>query len=221
LTDRGKKGLGREDVSRQYRFRVRLFALSLALALALPLESAPAAAAARARAAPRRLAGRMMPLSRPRIAVQPIDGPGGAALRAQVAQILRGRGFRVVTSLAPVTGTAQYPGLAKDNDITAFVVGGIDGHPRRQSVTFLVWTGSDGSVVDRWSVGAPATKELCGAVSRGFWPRLGRSLTRMRRRVPPRLTPARPMRIDAADDQDEPIASDGNGFFHRRLPVRD
>jgi hypothetical protein len=157
-----------------------------------------------------------------RVAVQPIEGQVGAALRSRVAQILRARGFRVVTSLASVTGTAQYPGLAKEHGIAAFVVAGIEEHSRSHAVTFLVWTGSDGSVADRWSLRAPPDA-LPGAVSRGFWPRLGRALARAK--APPsdnfpNLRPARPMRIDASDPQDEPLVSDGN-FFRRRLPVRD
>jgi hypothetical protein len=207
--------LGRGDESRQYRFRVRLVALFLALALSPPV--APVSAATRARVGARRIP----PAARAstRIAVQPIDGRGGAALRTRVAQILRRRGFRVVTSLPAVTGTAQYPGLARDNGITAFVVGGIEERAHRHSVTFLVWTGTDGSVVDRWSVGE-APGRLCGAVSRGFWPRLGRSLIRVKGPSTPTLTPARPMRIDAADDLDEPIVSDST-YFRRRRPVRD
>jgi hypothetical protein len=155
---------------------------------------------------------------RPRIAVQPIAGANGPALRSQIVQILRVRGFKVVTSLPPVTGTAQYPGLAKENEITAFVVGDVEPRAHSHSVTFLVWTGLDGSVVGRWSVAA-APQQLCGAVSRGFWPRLGRSLTKIRAPFAPKIAPARPMRIDAADDLDEPIVSDS--FYRRRVPVRD
>jgi hypothetical protein len=158
-----------------------------------------------------------------RIAVQPIEGRDGPEVRARVARILRSRGFRVVTSLANVSGTAQYPGLAREHDIAAFVVGGIEERPRRSSITFLVWTGHDGSVKDRWSVGA-APRELPVAVSRGFWPRLGRALASAKPPpLPPGaapLAPARPMRIDAADERDEAIVSDGN-FFRRRRPVRD
>jgi hypothetical protein len=151
--------------------------------------------------------------------VQPIEGPGGPALRAEVARILRGRGFQVVTSLPSVTGTAQYPGIAKDNSISAFVVGGTEGRAHRRSVTFLVWTGSDGSVLDRWSVAAEPD-HLCDAVSRGFWPRLARALTRSRGPITPTLAPARPMRIDASDQQDEPLVSNST-YFRRRRPARD
>jgi hypothetical protein len=179
---------------------------------------APASAAARSHAGYRRVARRSGPAVRAKIAVQPIVGPNGSALRSQVVQILRGRGYRVVTSLAPVTGTAQYPGLAKENEITAFVVGDIEPRAHSHSVTFLVWTGSDGSVVGRWSVAAPP-RQLCSAVSRGFWPRLGHSLARVKTPFAPKIAPARPMRIDAADDLDEPIVSDS--FYRRRAPVRD
>jgi hypothetical protein len=157
------------------------------------------------------------------VSVQPFQGPGGAALRSQVAQILRGRGFHVLTEIPAVTGTAQYPGLARDHDVSAFVVGEIEGRAHTQSVTFLIWTGCDGSVADRWSVAA-APSELIGAVSRGFWPRLGRALARARAPSyatrPPPIPPAPPMRIDAGDSQDEPIVSDGDFFGRRRRAVR-
>jgi hypothetical protein len=201
--------LGTGGDSRQYLFCVRLFALSLVLALFLP--SPPATARTRR---PVRRGAAVVPHTR--VAVQPIEGAGGPQLRARVARILRGRGFHVVTSLSPVSGTAQYPGLARDNDIAAFVVGGVEEHPRRHSITFLVWNG-DGSVTRRWSVAAPP-RQLPGAVARGFWPRLGQSLALARPPGGPPLAPARPMRIDAGDEQDEPIVSDD--LFRRRRPVR-
>jgi hypothetical protein len=141
-----------------------------------------------------------------RIAVQPIEGPQGPALRASVAQLLRRRGFRVVTSLAPVTGTAQYPGLARDHGIAAFVVADVQPGSRSQAVTFLVWHGSNGSVARRWSVAAPASR-LPQAVGRGFWPHLGRALAAARTPSSGNLPPARPMRIDASDPHDEAIVS--------------
>ena len=57
-----------------------------------------------------------------RVSVQPIAGEHGPALRAQIARILRGRGCRVTTALAAVSGTGQYPELARDNRLSAFVV---------------------------------------------------------------------------------------------------
>jgi hypothetical protein len=221
-----EKLLGRNYVSRHYRFRVRLLASSLALALFLSFGPAATSgfAATRPRMGQRRIAHRSpaVPRASTRIAVQPIAGEGGSALRAQVAQLLRSRGFRVDTSLAAVTGTAQYPGLARDNSITAFVVGDIENRTRRRSITFLVWTGSDGSVLDRWSVAAEPGR-LGDAVSRGFWPQLGRALTRAkgpRSASAPVLAPARPMRIDASDELDEPLVSNSN-YFRRRRPTRD
>jgi hypothetical protein len=206
-------------------FRVRHFASLLALALATIL--AVAASPARAASArqhrgrvPRRAAAVVRGTA---VAVQPIEGEGGPVLRSRIAQILRRRGFRVITELDAVTGTAQYPGIARDNDIAAFVVGGLEDHRHSQSVTFLIWNGRDGSVARRWSVAA-APHRLPSAVARGFWPRLGRTLAMARPPsadlTSPGIAPARPMRIDAADGRDDAIVSDGN-FFRRRLPIRD
>jgi hypothetical protein len=223
MTGCAAKSLGLYPVSGQYRFRVRLFALGLAISLV-------SAVAARGRADEARGRTRRMVRQAPSpvrsariVSVQPFAGPGGPALRSQVAQILRARGFRVVTEIPAVTGTAQYPGLARDHDVSAFVVGEIEGRVHTQSVTFLIWTGCDGSVADRWSIAA-APGELLGAVSRGFWPRLGRALARAKApsiavRRPAPIPPAPPMRIDAGDSQDEPIVSDGDFSGRRRRAV--
>jgi hypothetical protein len=146
-----------------------------------------------------------------RIAVQPIasEGATGPALRAHVARILRGRGFRVVTALPAVSGTAQYPGLAHENHIAAFVVSEVQERPTTTSVTFLVWQGLDGNVVGRWSVSAPA-KRLASAVSKGFWPQLGRALAGAQPPPSKELPPAKPMRIDASSEYDEPVVSDSD-----------
>jgi hypothetical protein len=159
------------------------------------------------------------------VAVQPIGGPSGPALRERVARLLRGHGFRVVTDLPAVTGTAQYPGIARDTGIAAFVYGGFEAHARTQAVTFLVWS-AEGSVVGRWSVRATPA-ELRNAVGGGFWPHLGRALA-LARTPPsskvPRLPPAPTKRIDASDELDEPIVSEGLGGFrpvlHRRRLAR-
>jgi anti-sigma regulatory factor (Ser/Thr protein kinase) len=146
-----------------------------------------------------------------RIAVQPIasESATGPALRAHVARILRGRGFRVVTALPSVSGTAQYPGLAHDHHIAAFLVSEVQERPTTTSVTFLVWQGCDGNVVGRWSVSAPP-KRLATAVSKGFWPQLGRALAGAQPPPSKDLPPAKPMRIDASSEYDETIVSDSD-----------
>jgi hypothetical protein len=137
-----------------------------------------------------------------RVSVQPIEGSAGGMLRAQIARILRGRGYRVVTSIARVGGTGQYPGLARDHRLCAFVTGDIEERPRRHTVTFLVWDGASGSVVARWSASA-APKQLARAVGKGFWKHLGNALDGAH---PPAveepLGPAPPMYIDAGTPLD-------------------
>jgi hypothetical protein len=143
--------------------------------------------------------------------VQPIAtlGTTGPELRTQLVRILRGRGFRVLTSLPAVSGTAQYPVLAKDHEIAAFVVAEVEERASIDVVRFLVWQGSDGTVVGRWSVTA-APKRLAGAVSKGFWPQLKRALAGAQPPPTLRLAPAKPMRIDAGSDLDEPIVTDSD-----------
>src|SRR5262245_23485362 len=56
--------------------------------------------------------GRAAAAVRGKIAVQPIDGPTGMeSMRSLVVRIVRGRGYRTMTSLPRYEGTGQYPGL--------------------------------------------------------------------------------------------------------------
>jgi|GEM_PF-2488048 len=133
-----------------------------------------------------------------RVAVQPIAGEQGPALRAQVARLLRGRGCRVTTSLAAVSGTGQYPELARDNRLSAFVVADLVEGARRDSVTFLVWDGATGAVLGRWSAsGAP--KELHKAVAKSFWKSLGARFETAQAPPSDRIEEAAPMYVNAGE----------------------
>lgn len=182
------------------------------LLIALPLWLSTLAAPAAAR--PRQAMGAPRPArtAKPtpgRVAVQPIDAPDGRALRGQIARLLRARKVPVVTTLAAVSGTAQYPGLARDRRIAAFVVTEVEDRPNRRALTFLVWHGSDGSVAARWAVSAPP-RRLNQALSKGFWKNLGPAL--LAARTPPsgRLGRGPTLRIDAGSPSDEPIVSDSD-----------
>jgi hypothetical protein len=142
------------------------------------------------------------------VAVQPIPGAQGAPLRALVSRIVRGRGFRTMTSLPHYDGTGQYPALARQHHLTAFVTGDVEERGKWSSVTFLVWNGVSGSVIGRWTASGP-TDALGRAVGRGFWAHLGPAVLRA---APPPLPidqqQAPTMRIDASDSlRDEPIAA--------------
>jgi hypothetical protein len=202
-------GAIRASIEASVRF---LVALLVGLGLAAPAPEALAAKRTRGRARAHHAAPRAKrPPSWTRVAVQPIAGPGGPALRAQVVRMLRRRGYPVITSLPAVSGTAQYPGMARDRRVAAFVVAELAERPGRNAATFLVWHGDSGDVADRWTVAAHP-KKLPLAVARGFWRELGGAIGGARPPAGPRtLPPARPMRIDAGDPIDEPIVS-GNGF---------
>jgi hypothetical protein len=135
------------------------------------------------------------------VSVQPFDGQVGAALRQQVARLLRDRGYRVVTSLTRVGGTGQYLSLARDHRLAAFVTGDVEEGRRRASITFLVWDGATGSVVGRWSASAPP-RRLAKAVGKGFWKHLGTALDGASPPPSDELPPAPPMRIDAGTPLD-------------------
>jgi hypothetical protein len=89
-----------------------------------------------------------------------------------VARIIGRHGFKVVTSLARVSGTSRYPGLAKENQLSAFVVADVDDRGGRIVLSFLVWQGLDGSVIGRWEVAGPK-KLMPAKLATGFWKRLG------------------------------------------------
>jgi hypothetical protein len=142
------------------------------------------------------------------VAVQPIQGEQGAPLRALVTRIVRSRGFRAMTSLPHYDGTGQYPALAREHHVTAFVTGDVEERGKWASITFLVWNGVSGSVIGRWTASGPSAA-LGRAVGRGFWSHLGPA---MQRAVPPPLPvdqqQAPTMRIDASESRhDEAIAA--------------
>jgi hypothetical protein len=149
----------------------------------------PAAALARAGGRP------------PAVSVQPIEGEHGPPVRNEITRLVRSRGFHVVTSIPRVDGTAQYLLLARDHHLSAFVTGDLEMNRRRgtATVTFLVWNGSTGSVLGRWSVSA-APRRLARTAARGFLKNLGRALDAA---DPPPLPldedPPPPLFIDASD----------------------
>ncbi len=132
----------------------------------------------------------------PRVAVQPFGGQETEPLRKLVAKIVRKQGFRVLTSLPPVSGTSQYPGLAKDKHLSAFVVADVVERGKRVSLSFLIWQGIDGSVVGRWEI-AGSKKKIARKLAREFWKRLGSVIRKAMAPPSDVLPPAPPMRINA------------------------
>jgi hypothetical protein len=132
----------------------------------------------------------------PRVAVQPFGGPETEPLRRQVASIVGKHGFRVLTSLAQVSGTSQYPGLAKDKNLSAFVVADVVEKGTRVSLSFLIWQGMDGSVLGRWELAGPK-KQIARRLGKEFWKRLGSVIEKAMAPPSDYLPPAPPMRINA------------------------
>jgi hypothetical protein len=134
-----------------------------------------------------------------RVAVQPFEGPSGASVRQQIARMVRGHGFRAVTSIPRVEGTGQYPTLARDHQLAAFVTGDLEDRKTRSSITILVWDGARGSVLARWSLSAHP-KKLGRTLARGFWKHLGRAIEQAQCPPPAEPPEAPPMRIDAGEE---------------------
>jgi hypothetical protein len=132
----------------------------------------------------------------PRVAVQPFGGPDTEPYRRQVAKIVSRHGYRVVTSLPAVSGTSQYPGLAKEKRLSAFVVADADDRGDRILLSFLIWQGIDGSVIGRWEVSA-AKKQMGKRLARDFWRRLGPAIGKAVAPASDQLGPAPTMRINA------------------------
>jgi hypothetical protein len=139
----------------------------------------------------------------PRVAVQPFGGSDTEAYRKQVAKIVGRHGFKVITSLPAVSGTSQYPGLAKDKRLSAFVVADVDERGNRVVLSFLVWQGIDGSVIGRWEVSG-AKKTIASRLGREFWKRLGPAIGHAMAPVSDVLGPAPTMRINAGPSRPAP-----------------
>jgi hypothetical protein len=133
-----------------------------------------------------------------RVSVQPINGDLGPAVRAEIARLLKGHGYRVVTTLPRVGGTGQYLTLARDNKLTAFVTADLEEGRHRDLVTFLLWDGATGSVQGRWSVSAPP-KKLGRAIGKGFWKYFGPRLDGLQPPPSDELEPAAPMFVNAGE----------------------
>ena len=132
----------------------------------------------------------------PRVAVQPFGGPETEPYRQQVTKIVGRHGFKVVASLPSVSGTSQYPGLAKEKRLSAFVVADTEDRGDRIILSFLVWQGIDGSVIGRWEVAGPK-KLMPGKLGREFWRRLGPAIGHALAPPSDELSPAPRMRINA------------------------
>jgi len=133
----------------------------------------------------------------PRIAIQPVNGaPGliGASLRAQIAHLVRARGFRVVNTTASVENSVQYAALAQDRGVSAFVIGDLNRSKSRHMLTIVVLDGERGSVLGRWSVGAPP-KNPGKFLASGFWKHLGPALATAGTRARPFSSPPSGMLI--------------------------
>lgn len=147
-----------------------------------------------------------------RVAVQPFGGPETEPYRQQVARIVSSHGHKVITSLRSVSGTSQYPGLAKERLLNAFIVADADDKGDRLVLCFLVWQGLDGSVIGRWEVTA-SKQQMPDRIAREFWRRLGRAISRARapRSEEPRparrqeMRPAPTMYIDAGPDSTDTV----------------
>jgi hypothetical protein len=114
----------------------------------------------------------------PRIAIQPVHGAPdlvGASLRAQIAHLVRARGFRVVSTTASVENSVQYVALAQDRGVSAFVIADLKRSKGRHMLTIVVLDGEWGSVLGRWSVAAPP-KNPGKFLASGFWKHLGPAL---------------------------------------------
>ena len=141
-----------------------------------------------------------------RVAVQPFSGPDedSRLVRNHVARIVANHGFAVLTSLPAVSGTGQYPQIARDRELKAFVVADIEQKGKKLAMTFLVWQGLDGSVVGRWELAAHKEK-LAGVLKKEFWRRLGPAIAKAVAPPSNRLAPAPPMRIDASSPYDSDV----------------
>jgi hypothetical protein len=140
-------------------------------------------------------------LAASRVAVQPFGGPDTEPYRQLVARIVGNHGCKAVTSLPRVSGTSQYPGLAQEKSLNAFVVADADDKGDRIVLSFLVWQGLDGSVIGRWEVSS-SKRLMFDRIAREFWRRLGPAIAKARAPRVEELRTAPTMRLNLGPGPD-------------------
>jgi hypothetical protein len=133
------------------------------------------------------------------VAIQPVGGAPtlvGASLRAQIARLVRARGYRVVTTIPIVESTGQYLALARDHKVTGFLVSDLNWSKSRHTLTMVVLDGEQGSALGRWSVTAPV-RNPGKFLANGFWKHLGPALEKARAPELPVIPPPPGLRLDA------------------------
>jgi Amt family ammonium transporter len=146
------------------------------------------------------------------ISVQPFSGQKSDALRDQVAGLIRRRGFTVLTSIPRLDDPDQYPAVARERQVSAFVTGEISRSQRaraRRTVTVAVWNGATGLKLGQWAATAPPHR-LSSVVARDVLRKLGDALQHADPPPPPpapEKQPAPPASANANDSSRSPDRS--------------
>jgi hypothetical protein len=149
--------------------------------------------------------------SRGRVAVFAFNGDEYyQPVRAAVVKTLRRRGLNVTTSLRPVDSAAQFRELGQTLNLAVYIDGEMRGEGARQSVVIRLRSGHSLQHIASARFSGP-TEKIVDEVGRKFWTRIGPAVTRACTSASrPRRLEREPMRIDAGEEADMPIAAQGS-----------
>jgi hypothetical protein len=130
-------------------------------------------------------------------------------MRAQVVKILRKKGLNVTANLRPVDTAAQFKEMSVTLNMAAFIEGDVRGDGAHQSAHIRLRSGMSGQPIAAATFSGP-TPKIVGDIGRQFWTRVGPAMMRAcAGSTHPRRLERAPLRIDAGEAGDSPVASDG------------
>jgi hypothetical protein len=130
-------------------------------------------------------------------------------MRAQVVKILRRKGLNVTANLRPMDTAAQFKEVSATLNMAAFIEGDVKGDGPHQSARIRLRSGMSGQPIASATFSGP-TPKIVGEIGKRFWTRVGPAMMRAcAGSAHPRRLEREPLRIDAGESGDSPVASDG------------
>jgi hypothetical protein len=132
-----------------------------------------------------------------KLAVFAFEGDDDGRVRKQVVRVLRGRGFKVNTSLRRVDSAEQYREMAAALNLAGYVDGEVNGDGKELSATVQLRSGVTGTRAGSASF-AGDRRALAADLGKNLWTRMGPALVKAgNEAAKPRKPERAPMRIDA------------------------
>jgi hypothetical protein len=122
---------------------------------------------------------------RPRVAVLPFGGPGGAEAQKAASKIVARHGYQLVSTdefrattarvAASLDGAEAIRAVASELSLVAVVMGKVTAIKKKHSVRIMVRDGRDGEIAAEATFAAASRGRLVKLVEKGFWSKLGSS----------------------------------------------